>query len=93
MRRNHLKNQRPQRDRRMTIKYFDFDMRSDIEVTKEGELVHFALLGGVEPISYEEALQEHIWKNAMLEELIFIERNNIWELVDLPNKKSVIDVK
>lgn len=62
-------------------------------VTKEGELVHFALLVDAKPISHEEALQEHVWKNTMLAELNAIERNNTWELVDLPNKKSVINVK
>ena len=51
-------NQRPQRERRMPTRYSDFEMRSDIEVTEEGELVQFALLADAEPISHEEALQE-----------------------------------
>ena len=34
-----------------------------------------------------------VWKNAMLEELNAIKKNNTWELVDLPNKKRAIGVK
>ena len=51
-------------------------MGSDIEVIEEGELVHFALLEDAEPISHEEALQDQVWKNVMLEELNVIEKNN-----------------
>ena len=69
-------NQRPQRERRMPTKYYDFEMGSDIEVIEEGELVHFALLEDAEPISHEEALQDQVWKNVMLEELNVIEKNN-----------------
>lgn len=72
----------------MPTRYSDFEIGNDIEVTEEGELVHFALLADAEPISHEEALQEHVWKNAMLEELNAIKKNNTWELVDLPKKKK-----
>ena len=39
------------------------------EVTPDGELVHFALLTGAEPINYRKALKTKQWKLAMVEEL------------------------
>ena len=57
------------------------------------EFVHFSFLADVEPIDDKDALQQEHWKAAMEEELRVIERNQIWELVDLPPNKSPIDVK
>jgi hypothetical protein len=39
------------------------------------------------------ALTEDVWKNAMIEELNSINRNNTWELIELPASKKPIDVK
>ena len=36
-------------------------------VNEEGGFVHFALLAYAEPINYEVALNEDVWKNAMIE--------------------------
>lgn len=50
-------------------------------------------LGVYEPKTYKQAVrcEENIkWKNAMTEEISSIERNNTWELVDLPPNKNVI---
>ena len=55
--------------------------------------MHFSFLADVEPIDDKDALQQEHWKAAMEEELRVIERNQIWELVDLPPNKSPIDVK
>jgi len=57
------------------------------------EFVHFSFLADVEPIDDKDALQQEHWKAATEEELRVIERNQIWELVDLPPNKSPIDVK
>ena len=62
-------------------------------VNDEGEFVHFALLANAEPINYEVALNEYVWKNAMIEELNSINRNNTWELTEVPASKKPIDVK
>jgi len=37
-------------------------------------------------------MKEEKWKNAMIEELIAIERTKIWELTDLPHNKKSIDL-
>ena len=73
--------QRPQRNRVLPTRLHDYEVMGDDEITPDGELVHFALLAGAEPINYSEALKINKWKLAMVEELQEIERNNIWELV------------
>lgn len=52
----------------------------------------FALLA-VDPLCYEEAAEQPEWKNAMIEEIQSIEKNQTWELVDLPEGKNVIGLK
>ena len=69
-------NQRPQRTRVRPIRLQDYEVTGDDEVIPDGELVHFSLLAGVEPINYSEALKIKQWKSPMFEELQAIERNN-----------------
>lgn len=45
------------------------------------------------PTCYEEACEDEKWQNSMKEELNSIEKNNTWDLVDLPRGKQVIGVK
>jgi len=52
------------------------------EVNEEVEFVHFALSAYSEPINYEIEMTEKVWKNAMIEELNAINRNNTWELTN-----------
>ena len=47
----------------------------------------------VEPICYEKACGKEEWESFVKEELDSIERNNMWELVDLPQGKESIGVK
>ena len=49
--------QRPQRTRVLPTRLHDYEVVGDDEVTPDGELVHFALLAGAEPINYNEALK------------------------------------
>lgn len=51
------------------------------------------MLADAEPLNFQDALKQKVWKDAMLEELRAIERNNTWELTDLPLNKKPIDVK
>lgn len=90
---NVAQNQKSQRDREFPAKYTNFEMLHEIEVTPEGDLVHFALLADAEPIDHEEAMKEYVWKKAIMEELKAIERNHTQELVELPLNKKSIDVK
>lgn len=46
-----------------------------------------------EPSRFEEASQEDVWCDAMKDELAAIEKNETWELVDLPNGKNAIGLK
>jgi hypothetical protein len=77
----------------LKIELLHYEVTGDDEVTSNEELVHFALLAGAEPINYSEALKSNKWKLAMVEELEAIERNNTWELVELPAHTKAIEVK
>ena len=48
---------RPQRTRVLPTRLQDYEVVSDDEVTKDRELVHFALLAGAEPINYSKTLK------------------------------------
>eukprot|EP00253_Pinus_taeda_P032690 PITA_32690 len=43
-----------------------------------------------EPYSFEEAVQQPIWVDAMVEEYDSIVRNNVWDVVPRPENKSVV---
>ncbi|KAL8112746.1 hypothetical protein AgCh_020161 [Apium graveolens] len=53
---------------------------------------NYALLV-TDPILFEEANAQPEWKNAMEEEMLAIERNDTWELIDAPEDKNVIGLK
>jgi len=42
------------------------------------------------PSSFEEAVQQLIWVDAMVEEYDSIVRNNVWDMVPRPKNKSVV---
>ncbi|GKV24493.1 hypothetical protein SLEP1_g34100 [Rubroshorea leprosula] len=54
---------------------------------------HFALFVHCDPLTYEEAVKEKKWQKAMAEEIGSIERNQTWELTDLPKGHKTIGVK
>ena len=43
-----------------------------------------------EPSSFEEAVEDPAWVDAMVEEYDSIVRNNAWEIVPRPEGKSVV---
>lgn len=53
---------------------------------------NFALLS-FQPSSFEEAIRDENWLQAMDEEIEAIEKNDTWDLVDLPKDKNLIGVK
>ncbi|MCI32538.1 retrovirus-related pol polyprotein from transposon tnt 1-94, partial [Trifolium medium] len=71
----------------------DYITANDDEVNEDSDIVHFALLAGAEPINYIDALNDNKWKQAMIEELTAIEKNQTWEMVNLPVDKKAIAVK
>ena len=46
-----------------------------------------------DPIDFDEAIKNDVWIKSMDEEIDAIERNNTWNLVDLPEDKNCIGVK
>ncbi|KAJ8499382.1 hypothetical protein OPV22_009934 [Ensete ventricosum] len=46
-----------------------------------------------DPISFEEAVEKEEWQKAMKEEIKSIEKNETWELMDLPKEKKAICLK
>ena len=45
---------------------------------------HLLLASDVEPTSFAEAQGHECWRHAMLDEMMVIEANGTWELVDPP---------
>ncbi|KAM2672175.1 hypothetical protein EV1_007904 [Malus domestica] len=56
-------------------------------------MVHLALLADSDPMHYNEAVKSAKWRKAMVVEITAIERNNTWELTDLPQGGKMIGVK
>ncbi|KAK2439455.1 putative mitochondrial protein [Trifolium repens] len=57
--------QLPQRNRSVSSRLNDHIVTSDSAVNDDGDLIHFALLAGSEPIDYKDALKNRVWKKAM----------------------------
>ena len=52
-----------------------------------------ALVGecvATEPSSFQEAVQQPVWVDAMVEEYDSIIRNSVWDVVPRPGDKSVV---
>ena len=47
----------------------------------------------VEPSTYEEAVGQEVWRDAMMEEYQSIMKNDVWEVVPRPKGKSVVTSK
>lgn len=63
------------------------DIYDDLDVSS-----NFALLA-FQPSSFEDVIRDDNWVHAMDEEMNSIEKNDTWDLVDLPNDKNLIGVK
>lgn len=85
--------QRPQITRSLPARLQDYEVVGDDKVTTDGELVHFVLLTGIEPINYSEDLKNMKRKYAIVKEFQAIERNNTCELVEFPAHTKDIEVK
>ena len=46
-----------------------------------------------EPSSYEEAAEKQVWKDVMTEEYHSIMKNDVWDIVPRPEKKSIVTSK
>ena len=59
---------------------------------QDDNVVQFAFFSS-QPTCFDEAAKQKEWVDAMNNEIEAIERNNTWDLVDLPTDKNVISVK
>ncbi|GJZ91070.1 putative RNA-directed DNA polymerase [Tanacetum coccineum] len=50
-----------------------------------------AITSGNEPKNFNQAFEDKIWKEAMKKEVRALEENDTWTLVDLPNRKHVVN--
>jgi hypothetical protein len=46
-----------------------------------------------EPSNFQEASQQQVWRDAMIEEYASIMKNGVWEVVPQPEGKSVVGSK
>ena len=67
------------------------DLYSETSPITQDEEAH--LISGEEPLSYTEAASEEVWKLAMREEMLAIDRNDTWELVTPPPNCRPIGLK
>ena len=67
---------------------------SDYEVTGiEDPITRFALFSYCDPTTFESVVKEEKWRKTMDDKIDSIERNDTWELSDLPNGHNTIGVK
>nr|KYP66211.1 Retrovirus-related Pol polyprotein from transposon TNT 1-94 [Cajanus cajan] len=84
---------RSQRDTRISGRLKGFEMIYDADVNEDEDIVHFALFFETEPVTFEEAILNSKWVDAMKDELRSIEKNQVWELVTLPKAKRPISLR
>jgi len=70
---------------------------SDYKVTgidqTEDLTTHFALFSDSDPTTFESVVKEEKWRKEMDDEIDVIERNDTWELINLPKEQKTIGVK
>ena len=83
--------QRPQRVRRRPTWMTNYEVTG----VDQGDdpLTYFALFSYCDPTIFEVAVKEPKWRKAMDVEITPIERNDTWELCDLPKGQKLIGVK
>ena len=65
-------------------------LREIYEVGTPNLISLFALFSPIyDPLTFEEDVEEEVWEQAMDEEIECIEKNQTWELVDVPKYKDM----
>lgn len=84
----------PQREIKKPAYLNDYYTNYIREAIEEEDEFNLAVITQItDPVSFEEAVKSDKWKKAMDLEIEAIERNNTWELVDLPKGSKRIGVK
>jgi transposase InsO family protein len=83
--------QGPQRDRRRPAWITDYEVTG----VDQGDdpLTHFAMFSDCDPTIFKVAVKESKWRKAMDAEITAIEKNDTWELCNLPKGQNTIGVK
>eukprot|EP00268_Persea_americana_P068892 TRINITY_DN9688_c0_g1_i1.p1 TRINITY_DN9688_c0_g1~~TRINITY_DN9688_c0_g1_i1.p1 ORF type:complete len:612 (-),score=107.26 TRINITY_DN9688_c0_g1_i1:387-2222(-) len=69
------------------------DYVSGDELSDDGNSAHFVLFADYDPVTFQDVVQDTKWKKAMDAEIHSIEKNDTWELTDLPQGHKTIGVK
>jgi len=69
------------------------DYVSGEDLSDDEEITNFATLLTDDPFYYKDAVKYEMWRKAMDSEIEAIEKNNIWQLMELPAGGKVIGVK
>jgi hypothetical protein len=73
-----------------------YDTSTTDDTNDEDDMRNLAIFGPCQiedPVTYDEAAKFNTWRKAMDNEIQAIERNNTWELTELPTGAKVIGVK
>ena len=70
----------------------DFEV-TNVHSDNHDTFAHYALLANYDPITFQEAVKDSKWQKAMKEEIRSIEKNNSWEIVEVPKGQKSIGVK
>ena len=85
--------QRPRKAQQPPSRLQDFEVICNNIVDDDGELIHYAIFADCDPLRLEEVVQDDRWINAIEEEIKAIEKNNTWQLIDIPVRKKAIEIK
>nr|KYP48895.1 Retrovirus-related Pol polyprotein from transposon TNT 1-94 [Cajanus cajan] len=69
------------------------DYVSGERLLEEEDIVHMASVDSTNPICFEDAVKSTKWRQTMEDEIVAIEKNDTWKLVELPNGAKKIGVK
>ena len=71
----------------------DYETGAGLSDEESVNLAQLALFTDSDPTTYDDAVRSEKWRLAMNQEIEAIERNNTWELTDLPSGGKTIGVK
>ena len=87
-------NNRSRRNKNFPSRLSDYQLYPNNAISGDGDLVQqLALMADAEPIDLDEAIVSEVWRSTMEEGLRSIEKNQTWEMVELPQNKTLIGVK
>ena len=80
------------RNRRPPVSMEDYETGEGFSEEDDG-MAQFVMFAAADPIKFEEAVKNEKWRKAMDSEIKAIEKNDTWELEELPAGGKKIGVK